>query len=82
MTPSDPKSAPHGGNRPTIEDYRLDLPFVVRQIRVCRSMLGAILEELEWSDLSPGAVEQFAACSTSVTAEIEHLWETIKQLHN
>jgi len=62
-------------------DYRLDVPAVVRQIRVSRSTLGAILDELECSNPSPAATERLIECSMNVAGEIEDLWETIKQLH-
>jgi hypothetical protein len=60
-------------------DYRFDLPAIERQIRLCRSTLGAILDELEGGDRSPGAVERLGECTTGVTGEIEALWEAIKQ---
>jgi len=41
--------------------------------------LGAILDELECDDQSPGVVEKIAECTTNVVGEIEDFWETIKQ---
>jgi hypothetical protein len=74
-------SAETASTRIMMPDYRLDLPAVVRQIRVCRSTLGAILDELESSDRSPATIERLAECSMNVAGEIEDLWATIKQLH-
>jgi hypothetical protein len=62
-----------------MSDYQLDLPALVRQIRLCRSTLGAILDELECGDRSQGAIEKLAGSTMSVTGEIEGLWERIKQ---
>ena len=67
--------------RASMPDYRLDLPAIVRQIRVSRSTLGAILDELECSDRSAAATERVIECSMNVAGEIEDLWETIKQMH-
>ena len=64
-----------------MSEDRLDLPAVVRQIRVSRSTLGAILDELECSDRSPAATERLIESSMNVAGEIEDLWETTKQLH-
>jgi hypothetical protein len=74
-------SAETASTRASMSDYRLDLPAIVRQIRVSRSTLGAILDELECSTRSPATVERLAECSMNVAGEIEDLWETIKQLH-
>jgi hypothetical protein len=80
MTSTNPtKSVEVFSIRGTMADDRLDLPSIIRQIRLCRSALGAILEELECGNPNPGTVEQVTECTTSVTAEIEHLWETIKK---
>jgi hypothetical protein len=62
-----------------MSDYQLDLPAVMRQIRLCRSTLGAILDELECGDRGHGAIEKIAIRAMSVTGEIEDLWEAIKQ---
>ena len=67
--------------RPIMPDYQFDLPAIERQIRLCRSTLGAILDELEGGDKSPDAIERIGECTTSVTGEIESLWEAIKQSH-
>ncbi len=79
MTSTDPnRSVESVPTRALISDFQVDLPSIIRQIRLCRSALGAILEELECGNPSPTAVNQIAEGSTGVTAEIEHLWETIK----
>lgn len=65
--------------RAALASNPMDMPFILRQIRLCRSTLGAILEELESGDQSPRAVERFGECATSVAAEIERLWETVKR---
>ena len=67
--------------RAIMPDYRFDLPAIERQIRLCRSTLGAMLDELESGDRSPDAIERIGECTTSVTGEIESLWEAIKQSH-
>src|SRR6476619_2481462 len=73
-------SAEPASTRTSMPDYRLDLPAVVRQIRLSRCTLGAILNELESRDRSPATSERLAECSANVAGEIEELWETIKQL--
>jgi hypothetical protein len=60
-------------------DYAVDLSTTMRQIRLCRSTLGAILDELECGEASGDTIEKIADCTTSVTAEIESLWEATKQ---
>ena len=78
MTTSEPsKSADLTSARASMADYGQDLPTIIRQIRVCRSILGAILDELEDDDRNL-AIGQVAECATSVAAEIESLWDTIK----
>ena len=74
-------SAETASTRAIMSDYRFDLPAIVRQVRLCRSTLGAILDELECGDQRPGASERLAECTTGVTAVIESLWEAIKQSH-
>jgi hypothetical protein len=72
-------------NRETIStrvkmtDYPVDLPTIMRQIRLCRSTLGAILDELECGEATAETIEKIAECTTGVTAEIESLWEATKQ---
>jgi hypothetical protein len=78
MTTSEPsKNAELASARASMADYRQDLPAIIRQIRVCRSTLGAILDELEGDDRNL-AIEQVAECATNVAAEIESLWDAIK----
>ena len=67
--------------RAIMPEYRFDLPAIERQIRLCRSTLGAILDELESGDRNPDTLERIGECTTSVTGEIESLWEAIKQSH-
>jgi hypothetical protein len=67
--------------RAIMSDYRPDLPAIMRQIRLCRSTLGAILDELDNGERSPEDTERLAECTTSVTGEIEALWESIKPSH-
>ena len=71
-------TAETASTRVTMPDYRFDLPAIERQIRLCRSTLGAILDELECGERSPEAIERLGECAMSVTGEIEALWETIK----
>jgi hypothetical protein len=68
-------------DRAIVPDYQLDLPAVVRQVRLCRSTLGAILDELECSEGRTGNIERIAESTTCVIGEIEALWEAIKQPH-
>jgi|tagenome__1003787_1003787.scaffolds.fasta_scaffold20965867_4 hypothetical protein len=65
--------------RAKIMDYPVDLPVIMSQIRLCRSTLGAILDELECVEASGDTIEKIADCTTGVTAEIESLWEATKQ---
>jgi hypothetical protein len=65
--------------RARMMDYPVDLPTIMRQIRLCRSTLGAILDELECAEARGEAIEKIAVCTTGVTAEIESLWEAMKQ---
>jgi len=66
-------------NRVKITDYPVDLPTIIRQIRLCRSTLGAILDELECGEASADTIVKIAECTTGVTAEIESLWEATKK---
>jgi hypothetical protein len=78
MNTSEPsKSADLASARASIADYWQDLPAIIRQIRVCRSRLGAVLDELDGDDRNL-AIEKVAECATGVAAEIESLWEAIK----
>lgn len=60
--------------------HQVDLPALIKQIRVCRSTLGAVLEELETDEISAGSLETVVECSTAAMVEIEGLWETIKTI--
>ena len=66
-------------SRAKLADSSVDAPTIMRQIRLCRSTLGAILDELECRETSADAIEKIAECTTGVTAEIESLWEATKQ---
>lgn len=65
--------------RAKFTDFSVDLPSIIRQIRLCRSTLGAILDELESGGSSADTIEKIVECTTGVTAEIESLWEATKQ---
>jgi hypothetical protein len=76
MTDSTPIQSPETVlTRSKLPDCSVDLPTVIRQIRVCRSTLGAILDELECGDIGAEAAVGIAECAISVTAEIESLWK-------
>lgn len=62
-------------SRSMLPDFSVDVSTVMRQIRLCRSTLGAILDELECDDVGAEAIVSIAECTTSVTAEIESLWK-------
>ena len=55
-----------------------DLATLMRQIRVCRSALGAVLDELEGGEPGADALTNLAACITSITGELEELWNAAK----
>ena len=65
--------------RVAMPDYPVDFPTIMRRIRLCRSTLGAILDELECGDWSADTIPNIAECTTGVTAEIEGMWEAVKQ---
>ncbi len=73
------KGVENDSTRAELPEFRQDLPSLVRQIRICRSTLGAVLEGLENADPSFVAFEKVGECSTSVTAEIERLWELVRR---
>ena len=80
MANSNPIRSPEiGSTRARMPDYPVDMPAILRQIRLCRSTLGAILEELDCGDRSADTIENIAECTTGMTAEIESLWEAIKK---
>jgi hypothetical protein len=64
--------------RPRTVDYAVDLVAIMRQIRLCRSTLGAILDGFECGNTSAGTIEKIADCTTGLTAEVESLWEATK----
>ena len=65
--------------RANMTEYRLDLPAIVKQVRLCRSTLGAVLDELECANQSPDALDLIEERTMSVSAEIESLWAKVKQ---
>ncbi len=65
-------------SRALMAEYQLNLPVVLRQLRLCRSTLGSVLELLESNSLSPGMLEKIDECSTDTTADIERLWDLIR----
>jgi hypothetical protein len=82
MAISEPnKSTQIASTRAAFADYQLDLPSIVKQIRLCRSTLGAVLEELDGGDRSAISCEEIGDSSMGVAAEIERLWECIKRSH-
>jgi hypothetical protein len=78
MTPSNATYSTDAASTPIVPEFRPDLNAVMKQIRLCRSTLGAILDELECGDQSPGTIERLAERAIGVTGEIEELWETTK----
>jgi len=69
-------------NRPAspalMAECQFDTPLILRQLRLCRSTLGSVLEILESNSLSPGMLEQIGECSTDATADVERLWNLIR----
>ncbi len=66
--------------RAKLLDYQAELPAIIKQIRVCRSTLGTILDELELDKISTATLEKIAAHTTGATIEIEGLWEALKDV--
>ena len=60
-------------------DDTVEVVAIMRQIRLCRSTMGAILDELESGNASADTIEKIADCTTGLTAEVESLWEATKQ---
>jgi hypothetical protein len=78
MTDSSPIQHPEAiPTHVKMPDWQVDVLTITRQIRLCRSTLGAILDELECRDLRTDAGVSIAECTSGVTAEIESLWEAI-----
>lgn len=77
--PNSSQSREMVSTRARMTDYAVDLPTIMRQIRMCRSTLGAVLDELECGNASGDNFDKIAECTTGVTAEIESLWEATKQ---
>jgi hypothetical protein len=55
------------------------LQSVVRQVRICRSTLGAILDVLETTEIGSDSIERAAERSMDVLAEVEQLWDSLRQ---
>jgi hypothetical protein len=66
-------------NRANMTDYRFDLTAIVHQIRLCRSTLGAILDELECGGQNQDTLDGIGEVSLNLSAEIESLWSTVKR---
>ena len=73
------KNSEGDSDRAELASFQLDMPFILRQIRLCRSTLGAILEELEGWDQRPNLVEAFGDSATTVAAEIDSFWGIVKR---
>lgn len=65
-------------NRANMTDYRLDRAAIVHQIRLCRSTLGAILEELECGAHGQDTLDRIGEVALSLSAEVENLWTKVK----
>jgi hypothetical protein len=65
--------------RALVAEHKLDLTLILRQLRLCRSTLGSVLELLENSPIAPSALEQIGECATDTMAEVERLWDRFKQ---
>ena len=61
-------------------NHQVDVPALTKQIRLCRSTLGAVLDELDVGEISAESLEKILECATAVTIEIESLWETTKAI--
>jgi hypothetical protein len=67
-------------DRPEFASESLTLQAVVRQIRICRSTLGAVLDLLETAELDSDSLEAAAEGAMSVMAETEQLWNMMKEV--
>jgi hypothetical protein len=56
----------------------LNLQSLIRQIRICRSTLGAILDVLETAEPDTDSIARAAEGSMNVTADVEQLWNSLK----
>jgi hypothetical protein len=72
-------SAETTSGRADMTDYCHDLPTIVRQVRVCRSMLGAILDEFECGAPTQDALDGIGEATLNLSAEIENLWAKVKK---
>ena len=71
-------SAETTSNRANMTDYRLDLAAIVHQIRLCRSTLGAVLDELECGVQTQDALDGIGDVALNLSAEVENLWTKVK----
>ena len=79
MTAEQPNLAIHSAeHRMVPEEYKLDLSLALRQLRLCRSTLGSILEFLENNPVKTETLELISGCSTDITADVERLWNLIR----
>lgn len=67
-------------SRILLEEYKIDLPLVLRQLRMCRSTIGSILELLESHPPTPEMLEQVNGAASDATSDVERLWNLIKPL--
>jgi hypothetical protein len=65
--------------RALLADHKLDLPLILRELRLCRSTLGSVLELLENGRVAPNVLEEIGECARDTTAEVERLWSKSKQ---
>jgi hypothetical protein len=72
--PADNRLASHA----LMAERQIDIPLILRQLRLCRSTLGSVLELLESDSLSPVILQQIGECSMDTTADIERLWNLIR----
>jgi hypothetical protein len=78
INPSADCSVETASNRASMTDYRLDLAAIVHQVRLCRSTLGAVLDELECGAHNQDALDRIGEVALSLSAEVENLWTKIK----
>lgn len=60
-------------------DHQVSLPAIMRRIRLCRSALGAILDDLEGRELNSDEVQEIVEPALNVIAEIERLLDAVMQ---
>jgi len=65
-------------DRALVTEEQLGLQSAIRQVRICRSTLGAILDVLETVNIPQDRVGEVTEGSLNVMAEIEQLWDSLK----